>query len=131
MQYYGDKEIVSIGDQDKDGIHLITFKDGSKTELSKITIANAVTDKPIDATALRDKRCFPIVAEILKVLLNANVHVAEIEFITQRVIMSINESCKVGNEKLWGCPSEEQTMIQIQRVLMVEKESGIPSPFSK
>lgn len=131
MQYYGDKEIVSIGDENKDGLRLVTFKDGSFVELSNITISNAVTDKPLDATSLREKRCFPVVAEILKVLLNANVHVAEVDFIMSRVIMSINESCKVGNEKLWGASQEEQTMVQIQRVLMKEKEQGVPSPFTK
>ena len=131
MQYYGDKEIVSIGDKSVDGLHLVKFKDDTTTELSDLTISNAVTDKPIDATSLREKRCFPVVAEILKILLNANVHISEIDFITQRVIMSINESCRIGNEKLWGVSEQEQTMIQIQRVLIPEKEQGVPSPFTK
>ncbi len=131
-QYYGDREIDSIGDKKEDGLFTVTFTDKSVAELSQRSIAEVVTDSPIDATALRDKRCFPIVAEILKLFLDENVHIYDVDFICQRVIMSINESCKVGNAKLWGASEMEQTMSQIHKVLMTcSKEEGIPSPFIK
>jgi len=127
-QYYGDREILSISDAREDGLYEVRFTDGSSVELSKGTISECVTDKPLDATSLRDKRCFPVVAAILKLFLTENVHISEIDFITQRVIMSINESCKVGNEKLWGANEREQTMAHVQRVLM---DGKIVSPIQK
>ena len=127
-KFYGQKEIKDIiVDGDKKSV--VIFTDDSQIVLPNKMIGVAVTDEATDLTKLRDLRCFPVVAEILKVLLNHNVHIAEIDFISQRVIMSINESCKLGNEELWGASEREQTMIQIQRVLM-PKENGVPSPFT-
>lgn len=131
-QFYGDREIDSIGDKKENGLFTVTFKDKSVAELSAGSITNVITDEPIDATTLRDKRCFPIVTEILKLFLDENVYIYDVDFITQRVIMSINESCKVGNAKLWGASEVEQTMSQVHKVLMTcSKDEGIPSPFIK
>ena len=127
-QYYGDREIVKVGDVKENGLYEVKFSDGKSADLSKGTISACVTDAPVDATSLRDKRCFPIVSEILKLFLTENVHISEIDFICQRVIMSINESCKVGNEKLWGASERDQTMAHVQKVLI---DGEIVSPIQK
>jgi hypothetical protein len=129
-RYYGEREVESIGDPNENGLCLVTFTDKSTEELSKLIIAEAITDKQCDLTELRNKRCFPVVAEILKVLRDANVRISEIDFITQRVIMSIDESREVGNTKLWGVKADQQTMMNLERVLLSKKEDGIPSPFN-
>jgi hypothetical protein len=129
-QYYGDKEIESIGDANAEGLHLVTFTDKTTEELSKMILSEAVSDKSVDLTELRNKRCFPVVAKILEVLRDANVRISEIDFITQRVIMSIDESREVGNTKVWGgIRADQQTMRQLERVLVTKEEGGIPSPF--
>jgi hypothetical protein len=128
-RFYGDREIESIGDPNEDGLCLVTFTDKSTEELSKMMIAETITEKQIDLTELRNKRCFPVVAEILKVLRDANVRISEIDFITQRVIMSIDESREVGNNKLWGVKADQQTMMNLERVLIGKKEEGVPTPF--
>lgn len=130
-KYYGQKEVEKIGDVKESGLVDVTFKDGSVEELPQHNIPEIITDEPLDATALRDKRCFPVVAEILKVLLNANVHIDEIDFIAQRVIMSINESLKKGSEILWGASEDEKTMSHVQKVLMNTKVDGTPSPYQE
>jgi len=127
-QYYGDREIESISNEIEGGLYEVVFKDKTKVELSKGTISACVTDVPLDATSLRDKRCFPIVSEILKLFLEENVHIKEIDFICDRVIMSINESCKLGNAKLWGASEQDQTMAHVQRVLM---SGDVLSPIQK
>lgn len=128
-RYYGNKEVTNISDANSDGLFIVTFSDGSTEELSKLIISEAITDKPCDLTELRNKRCFPVVAKVLEVLRDANVRISEIDFITQRVIMSIDESREVGNTKLWGVKADEQTMFNLERILTKKEENGVPTPF--
>lgn len=139
-KYYGLKEIKDIIKYDDNSSTVIfteesnnVLKGDSQIILSNKIIAVAVTDTPTDATTLREKRCFPVVAEVLKVFLDWNVNISEVDFISQRVIMSINESIKKSSDILWGKPMQDQTMEDVHKVLLrkpeEKKEEGIPSPF--
>lgn len=125
--YYGDQEIVSVSAVKENGLFDVTLKNGTVKELSTRIISETVGEKPIDATTLREKRCFPVVADVLKLLLEVNAEVGDIDFITQRVIMSINESLKKSNEMLWGKPTGDQTMSDVHQVLMRTQGKSAPA----
>lgn len=130
-KYYGQKEVKDII-TDGDEKSVVIFTDDSQIVLANKMIAAAVTDEPKDLTTLRNLRCFPVVADILKVLHSWNVLVDEIDFIDSRVIISINESLKRANNVLWGKEEGERTIDEVNQVLTSEKENGtacIKSPF--
>lgn len=134
-KYYGKKEIKDIVDTSTTSKKLKTlvFTDDSQIQLTDKMVSVAVTDVEKDLTTLRDLRCFPVVVEILTVLRDWNVNINEIDFITQRVIMSINKSYEKAQDILWGKSQMEQTMEDVNEVLLKEvpenKPEGIPSPY--
>lgn len=118
-QYYGEKEILGIKDHPVHPTHsILIFGDGTEKVLSKKLVAVAITSEPVDLTKLRDLRTFPVVEAVLKEFLDFDIHISEIDYICQRAIMSINESLKVANEKLWGVEAREQSMLNVHDVLM-------------
>lgn len=132
QKYYGEKEIESSREDPCNPDRLIlSFKGGSGIELSKLLANEVITNEPLDATKLRDKRCFPVVAQILNVLLNYDIHMSEIDFIYQRVIMSVNESIAKADGIIWGKDRNYRSMSDVDRVLrsVPKPEDGIPSPI--
>ena len=90
-KFYGEKEIANIKDHPiHDTYQVLVFADGTELALTKKMIAVAVTDKPVDLTTLRNLRCFPVVSDVLKVFLDWDIHISEIEFVDTRAIMSVN-----------------------------------------
>ncbi len=131
-KYYGDKEIVDIKDHPvhPDTHQILTFKDGTEKTLSKKMIGAAVTDEAVDLNKLRDLRCFPVVGDILKVFLDWDIHMSEIDFTNLRVTMSINESLKKANEVLWGVDSVNQSMLDVHDVLLKDSKEVL-SPIQR
>lgn len=115
-KFYGEKEIVDTKET-TDGKQILVLEGGAEEVLVKKMVAASVTEEKSSPSDLRDKRCFPIVAEILKVMLEWDVKIGEIDFICQRVIMSINESLKKADEVLWKKERNGQTMSDVDRVL--------------
>lgn len=127
-RYYGDREIINIKNDTETESSLLTFSDGSSLEISSKMVEHTITDKPIDATSFRDKRTFPIVAKMLEVLLDYNVNISDVDFITQRVILSLNDSIKKAEEILWRKKYGETTMVDVNRILM-PISGDMPSPY--
>lgn len=127
-KYYGDKEVESVSDVKENGFVDVKFIDGTSIELMPKMIIGALTESPVDLTKLREARCFPVVVDILKLFLDYNVKIDEIDFISQRVILSINESCKNGNDKLWGQSELDRTMNDVHQVLM---KGEIETPYKE
>lgn len=129
-KFYGQKEIKDIKDCTDSNLQEVIFSDQSSITLPKVMIAATESETPTDPTTLRNKRCFPVAKEVLEVLLKWDVNINEIDFITQRVIMSINESLKKADEVLWKKPREEQTMSDVNNIMMsVPSKGEISSPF--
>jgi hypothetical protein len=128
-KFYGQKEIKDIiADGDKKSV--VIFTDESQIVLPNKMIGVTVTDEATDLTKLRDLRCFPIVVEILETLHNWDVKIDEVDFVTARVIISINESMKRAEKVLWGKGDDEKTMSDVNEVLLNKvEEAGVPSPF--
>ena len=119
QKYYGPSTIVAVEEAGVDNsLHKLTLSDATTVTLSTEMLNVAVKESPIDLTELRNVRCYPVVAEILGTLLKWNVKVDEIAFITERVIMSINDTMKKADEKLWGTTNDQKTMVDVNNVLL-------------
>lgn len=129
-KFYGPDKIVDITDSG-DGYKKLKLSTGKFVELSERGVAKSVTDEPLtDLNELRNKRCFYVVEKILAILLEENINIDDVDFVNKRVIMSINESCKLGNTKLWGVRDTEQTFAHVHRVLTKDMEAGaVASPY--
>lgn len=132
-KYYESKEVLEIVDHPTHPEYkIVRLEGGKEVVLSPKMIVAAVTDEPVDATKLRDLRCLPVTQDILKVMLDWNIHSHEIEFLFARVTMSMNENFKQANEILWGVSDREQTMLNVHDVLLKgDKEKAIPSPLQR
>ena len=119
-KFYGPNEIMGICEVDN-SISEVILASGQKVLLSNKMMVETVKNIATDLTQLRDDRCFPVVSNILKVLLEWNVKIDEIAFIVERCIMSINETDKKANEKVWNVTHEEKTMQHVQNVLVPKK----------
>jgi len=128
-KFYGEKEIKEIKDCTDEKKQELVFTDESSLVLPKAMVALATTDEAIDATALRNKRCFPVAKAVLELYLDWDIHISEIDFISQRVIMSINESLIRADEVLWKKKRQDQTMSDVNNVIQSAPAGEIPSPY--
>lgn len=117
MSYIGNKEIEKIEGS------VVYYKQGEGVKppfvetFSEDVLKDIITEEPLDATGLRDKKCFPIVGKILDLLLKENVYISEVEYILQRLKQSINVNMDAADEKNWGVPTHLVTMKQLDDLL--------------
>ena len=129
-QFYGSKKIKDILDGPAEYLKELVFEDNSTELVHTEVLVAGVTDKPVDATVERHNRCLPIVKAILEVWLKYNIHIDEIDFINQRVVLSINENLKQANAELWGKDQTQQTMMDVHKVLLESQNKGnVVSPY--
>jgi len=128
-KFYGEKEIKEIKDTTNEKLQQIIFTDDTSKIMPKIMIAAAVSDTALNPTELRNKRCFPVTKALLELYLEWDIHISEIDFISQRVIMSVNESLKKADEVLWKKSREEQTMSDVNNVITSAPTDAVPSPY--
>jgi len=114
------KQIIENIDQG-DNYVKIEFEDGKIEVFGKEIFGILKSDKPITDTELRDKKIYFVAEKILGLLLVHNVKPSEFEFLTAVLQGSLNENIKKANDKLWGKPASERTMLDVQKVL--EKKS--------
>jgi hypothetical protein len=115
-KYYGPNEVermVPLGEKYTE----LVFKDGKKAVISQQMEQEALTDEPIDLTALRDKRIKPVAKAVLGVMLDWNLKVSEIEFLFTLVATSFNENMKAATDKVWGVSELERSVLDVDNVL--------------
>ncbi len=128
-KFYGDQEIIEIKNHPKLDTHqVLVLKNGIEKPISKKLLAVAVTEKPVDLTELRNLRCFPVVAEMLKLWHDWDIHIDDVNFLNLRATMSINEGIKKANAIVWGVDEANQAMSDVHAALMKDDKSVV-SPF--
>ncbi len=138
-KYYGKKEIADIVEDDsltsdserKKGytnVKLI-FKNGDEEVIRQKMVSLAVTNEPLkeDLTELREKRCLPIAARIMEVLLEYDIKphdpMAELDFII-RVLQTVHKSNMDGAiEAVWGIKKADLKYSDVHAAL-IKKEDG-------
>jgi hypothetical protein len=95
----------------------VTYSDDSTETMTKKLYDVSTKPAASDLTALRDQRIQPVVKSILELLLDWGVGLADINFITQSIAMSINSSMNEAGTKLWGKPENTLNLVEIDKVL--------------
>ena len=121
MKYIGTREIEKV-DMERGPNRVEVFykheDDKPDSEIfSKTMYERTVSDEEVDASSLRDKRCFPVAGKILEIMLEENVYLSEVDYILQRVIWSFNDNQRKGDHKLWGVAEDKVTVQQLEDVL--------------
>ena len=122
--YVGDKiikeEILLIENSIR--FTIVNFEDGTKEIFGEEILEILKSDKPIDASALRDKKITFVAEKILELLLVHNVKPSEFEFLTAVLQGSLQENIKKANDILWKKQSHERTMLDIDKILKIKGE---------
>ena len=126
--YVGDKiikeEILLIENSIR--FTIVNFEDGTKEIFGEEILKLLKSDKPIDASQLRDTKITFVAKKILELLLVHNVKPSEFEFLTALLQGSLQENIKKANDILWGKQSHERTMLDIDKILK-NKGGEIPT----
>ena len=124
-QFLGDKQIKFVKDAEvsKSGVELVTvvFNDGSREQYSKLMLEQegVVTPQIQDLTEFRDRRVFPIVSDILKLMRGYNIKVEEVDYLLQKTTTSINMNLQKAEASFWGVERlGKQTIVQVDDVLL-------------
>jgi hypothetical protein len=126
-QYVGKKKIKStevlkrktfLGKE----VTLLTYEDDTKEEHPSEQLWLLVTAQPCEPTDLREKTIVPVVEKILAILLEAEIKIIDIEYLTQKIIMSVRDHIDRANKKLWGREYYDQTLSDVHQVLTKKEE---------
>ena len=104
----------------------VTYADGTSETMTKKMLDASTTKESTDLTTLRDTRIQPVIKDILGVLLDWGVGLADINFITNSIALSINASINAANEKQWGKPESTLTLIEVDKVLKTTLKDILP-----
>ena len=115
--FIGPKETIGVSKIEDSEMVKVLYKDGSSEEMTKLMYDNIVKEEATDLTIERANRVYPIVEEILKVLLKWGVKISEIDYLTTMVITSINQNMGKAEEILWGKEQRQINLIDADRVL--------------
>jgi hypothetical protein len=126
-QYVSNKKIKSTEKSERKTflgkeVTLLTYEDDSKEEFPSEQLWLQATPQPCDLTQLREKAIVPVVEKILAILLEAEIKVIDIEYMTQKIIMSIRDHIDRANKKLWGKEYYDQTLFDVHNVLTQKNE---------
>lgn len=129
--FIGTKQIKSYKQFTLNEIALIeiTYNDNTKEILSKLMFDKVKSDKSYDDTTLRDKRIFPVVEELLKVLHNWGVKLNELALISALLNTSLEENKREALNELWSKwtikpqSPDDIDLVTIDRVLRNRKIS--------
>lgn len=128
-QFIGPKQILGIIKSERklfnnDEIIEVKFSDGGNEVFTKRMFEAVVKDSETDLTALRNNRLYPVVKEVLEVLLKWGVKVNEVDFLFALTTQSLNESIKKADEKVWKKIRSEITMFDLDEILRENKQEN-------
>jgi len=103
-------------------VTLLSYEDDTKEELPSEQLCLQVSPEPCDLTQLREKAIVPMVEKILAILLEAEIKIIDIEYMTQKIIMSARDHIDRANKKLWGKEYYDQTLFDVHNVLTQKNE---------
>jgi len=130
-QFIGPKEVLGVAKTEKkitvNEIELgdlieIQYVDGTKELMSQIMFDAVVKEEATDLTTLRQNRMFPVVNDLLTVMLKWNVKINELEFLFALTTASINDNLNKADKKLWNKTLSDRTMDDVDTVLKEKKQ---------
>ena len=99
----------------KNGFIQFSYKEKKvKDEVfSKDVLKEIKTKDKIDDTSLREKRCVPVINQILAILLEKNIYLVEVEHIFRSCITSFQKLRNRAEDGAWGCDEYKKTYKQM------------------
>lgn len=122
-KYVGPKEILGVSVSESKtplggAIVEVTFSDGSRQTMPERTFARVATESPSDLTALRDLRTLPVVGEILVLMREADLFHADVNYVIDRIVMSVNENFTQAENHMWKVSDpDERTFLACDAIL--------------
>ncbi len=134
-KFIGEKKIkqtTELKEQTFGGVSMIEveYEDGTKGRFSSLMLAAITTDKAIDATALRDKRIFPVVEKVLGVLRDWGIKGGELPYMAAVLNQSLEFNERAALRLLWDTwlpglkDPNDVDLITIDKVLRASKENA-------
>lgn len=117
-QYIGPSEIQSVEDIELSGkkFKKVTYKEGGVEVLSDMMFNEIVKDTSTSFEDLRNNRLYPVVNGILRVLLDWNIKVFELDYLLALTKTSVQMNEEAADEYLWKTDKFNKTMIDIENV---------------
>lgn len=122
-KYIGKQEVVSTVDSGKQtplgfSILEVTFEDGTKKLFTSKSYNNMVSTEEVDATTLRDRKCKPVVQEILALMTEANLTMGDINYTVELTAISVDENSKNAVNKVFKVEyPEDRSLLGIDSLL--------------
>lgn len=133
-QYVGQKEVLTVAIAEATsplGAPLVevTYADGSRETMPERTLKRVATAEPKDLTALRDLRVLPVVGEILVLMREADLHHADVNYVIDRLVMSVNENFAQAENALWKVANaDDRTFLACDAILRARTEPANEPP---
>lgn len=123
--YWGSNKIISSEDVERktfngnDVVEITIQINENKTkalEFPKVTVYNAATKDPSDANQLRETFVVPIVEKMLAIIADAEPLLEDVEYILQKISMSLNYNLETAGKILWGKDLYDRTVGDLYKV---------------
>jgi len=93
-KFIGEKQVASVTKTEEkttSGVEILSveYADGTKELISSLLLNKVISDEPCDVSKLRDKRLFPIVEEVLKILRDWGLKLSELSYLSTLINQSI------------------------------------------
>lgn len=118
--YIANQKITLTESNVEKHITTVTLENGEVRKIPDEIYEAIVTDEPSDLTTLRSNYVRPLVAKILKILLDANLPLEYEEYVYQLLRASLEDCRERALAKLWGKPYHSVNLGEINDVLTRE-----------
>jgi hypothetical protein len=120
-KFFGSHKIISVDNtKEKIGeskVLKVLFDNGDVWFLPEEELKEFSSDKMVDESAFRERRSDKIVLKFITTLLESGIQIEWVEYILQKLRLSIEKSYQFANNKVWGQKKENVTLYDIDYVL--------------
>ena len=117
--YYGPNRVMKAARKGK--YFKVEYESGEKEVITKELYSAGITEKKSDLTTLREKRMKPVVADILKIMLDYDIKpfepMNEVDYLLSAIKLSYEMNFKKADEKKWGIPPDKLKFSDIDKAL--------------
>lgn len=132
--YYGEKKVISVTASTADTNRSeILFTDGSSINIPTKLLDISVTKNSGDLTKLWDKQTEAVTKEILKILLDYDLQLEQLDYLMNKLKNSIEMNIQDAGDILWGKKLSERRISDVNKVLLSinQKQDGEKSGTDK
>jgi len=137
MQWIGEKKVKLVegtAEKTPGGLCIVkvTYEDETVEHFSDVMFDKVVSEERCDLSALRDKRCHPVVEVLLAVLREWGIKTSELGYISALLNNSLDANKNAALNALWAqwgpklMEPDEVSLLTIDRVLRSHGTNSVP-----